>query len=188
MPSETVGQMKELPGEHEKPLKIINHFAKKRIVTWARNPIIINAVKKANKEATKSLSQIIELDERWKATDGTDEWVGSFMNNPCARYLKKLQNKIENKNLYAEIFVMDKQGCIVAETDKTSDYWQGDEDKFIKSFADGEGAVFIDKAGYDVSTRVLSLVQISGPVIDPDTGKAIGAITVGLDLNVLVGQ
>lgn len=43
---------------------------------------------------------------------------------------------------YAEIFVMDNQGANVAMSDKTSDYWQGDEDKFVRSFAGGEGKVF----------------------------------------------
>lgn len=186
LPSKTVGQVKNNLEEQKKLSNIINRIINEEITVWVKNPIIINAVKKANEEATKSLNQIIELDERWKATIGVDEWIGSFMDNPCARYLKTLQNKKRNqRNLYAEIFVVDKQGCIVAMTNKTTDYWQGDEDKFIKSYANGRGAIFVNTAGYDNSSQVLSLIQVSGPVFAPDTGKAIGIITVGMDLDVL---
>ena len=82
---------------------------------------------------------------------------------------------------------MDKQGNIVAESDKTSDYWQGDEDKFIKSFAQGKGAVFIDEPVFDESSERY-VVQVSVPVLEPVTKKAIGAVTVGIDLDILAEQ
>lgn len=44
---------------------------------------------------------------------------------------------------YAEIFVIDYQGAIVVMTNKTSDYWQGDELKFEKAFNQGQGQVFV---------------------------------------------
>ena len=80
---------------------------------------------------------------------------------------------------------MDRQGNIVAESNKTSDYWQGDEDKFVKSFADGKGAIFIDKPSFDESIQTY-LVQVSIPIFDPDMGGAIGAMTVGVNLEALV--
>jgi hypothetical protein len=68
----------------------------------------------------------------------------------------------------------------VAMSDKTSDYWQGDEAKFKKSFNNGEGAVFIDDVKFDDSSQAYT-VQVSVPVIDGD--KVIGAITFGIDLD-----
>ena len=164
----------------------IEHLAKNEIVALAKDTIVVNAVKEANKTATKSLELIFKLDKRWRATDGVDEWIGRFLNNPCATYLKKVQkeHKKGGRFLYSEIFVMDKQGNIVAESNKTSDYWQGDEAKFIKSFADGKGAIFIDKPSFDESTQTY-LVQVSVPVLDPYTGGAIGAMTVGVNLEAL---
>jgi hypothetical protein len=64
-------------------------------------------------------------------------------------------------------------------TGKTSDYWQGDEAKFQKSFANGSGAVFVDEVEFDDSSQAY-LVQISVPVLD--NGTAIGAITFGIDV------
>jgi hypothetical protein len=65
-------------------------------------------------------------------------------------------------------------------SDKTSDYWQGDEAKFIKSYSGGKGAVFVDEVKFDNSTQAY-LVQVSVPVKDGD--KAIGAITFGINVD-----
>ena len=75
---------------------------------------------------------------------------------------------------------MDNQGANVAMTDKTSDYWQGDEAKFQKAFNGGAGAVFIDAVKFDESAQAY-LVQVSVPVMDGD--QAIGAITMGIDVD-----
>ena len=76
------------------------------------------------------------------------------------------------------IFVMDNQGANVAMTDKTSDYWQGDEAKFKNSF--GKGSVFVDEVEFDDSTQAY-LCQVSVPVTDG--GAVIGAITFGIDVD-----
>ena len=75
---------------------------------------------------------------------------------------------------------MDNQGANVAMTDKTSDYWQGDEAKFKESYNNGEGAVHISDVEFDDSTQAY-LVQVSVPVKDGDA--IIGAITVGIDVD-----
>ena len=87
---------------------------------------------------------------------------------------------LESEEFYAEIFVMDNKGANVCMTDKTSDYWQGDEAKFQKSYAGGSGAVFVDDVEFDESTQAY-LVQVSVPV--KDNGKVIGAITFGIDID-----
>jgi sensor histidine kinase regulating citrate/malate metabolism len=75
---------------------------------------------------------------------------------------------------------MDNQGANVCMTNRTSDYWQGDEAKWQKSFEGGKGAIFIDERKYDSSAKAV-IVQISVPVMDGD--KAIGAITVGIKVD-----
>lgn len=170
----------------EATMSNVDRLTKNEIAALAKDTIVVDAVKEANRTATKSLDEIIKLDKRWRATEGVDGWIGGFLNNPCATYLKKVQkeHKRGGRFLYAEIFVMDKQGNIVAESNKTSDYWQGDEAKFVKSFADGKGAIFIDKPSFDESTQTY-LIQVSVPVLDPYAGGAIGAMTVGVNLEAL---
>ena len=81
---------------------------------------------------------------------------------------------------FSEIFVMDNLGANVAMSDKTSDYWQGDEAKFKESFKGGAGAVHIGDVEFDDSSQLYT-VQISVPV--KDGTKVIGAITFGIDVD-----
>ena len=62
----------------------------------------------------------------------------------------------------------------------TSDYWQGDEAKFKRSFNSGQGQIFVDEVEFDESSQVY-VVQVSVPVMDGD--RAIGAITFGIDVD-----
>ena len=140
-----------------------------------KDPVIVKAVKAENARG-KSLASIREMDEKWKATAGVADFMKVLMNNESGRYLKKLQNSAA---FYAEIFVMDNQGALVGLTDKTSDYWQGDEAKFKNSYSGGKGSMFVDEVEFDDSTQVY-ISQVSVPVLDG--GKAIGAITFGIDV------
>ena len=172
-------------GEDKVLLSIIRRLTEEKIAVWAKGPIIVNAVKEANKKAMMPHEEINRLDKKWQVTEGIDNWINGFLNNECAIHLKKLQNKQRGeRTLYPAIFVMDQQGLIVAESDKTLDYWQGDEDKFIRSFAQGKGSVFVAEPAFDECTRSYS-IQVSVPVFDPDTEKVIGVMTVGIDLDAL---
>ncbi len=105
-----------------------------------------------------------------------------LLESDCSIFLKDFQKK---DMVFTEIFVMDKNGALVGSTNKTSDYWQGDEDKFIKTYgAGGAGATFIDKIKFDESSGSYAQ-QVNVPVVDSDTGNVIGAITGGLDITLL---
>lgn len=139
-------------------------------------PEIVSAVKAQNSQG-KSLADIKAMDEKWKATPGIAPYMQALMDSECAKFLKGLQ---DSQPYYAEIFVMDNQGTNVAMTDKTSDYWQGDEAKFQKSFNSAQGEVFVDEVEFDESAQVY-LVQVSVPV--KDGGQTIGAITFGINVD-----
>lgn len=141
----------------------------------ANDAAVVAAVKAQNAKGA-SLDSIKELDEKWMKTAGYDDFMKSLMNNDCAKYLNQL---VKTYRYITEAFVMDAKGANVCMIDKTSDYWQGDEDKHKKSYAGGKGAVFVDKAKFDESTQNYA-AQISVPVLEG--GKAIGAITFGINV------
>lgn len=157
------------------PQKIID-LANTTLAKIGSEPIIVKAVKDQNAKG-QTLAQITKMDEKWKGTPGIADYMKAMMDSECAKYLRTLQN---SKSYYSEIFVMDKLGANVAMTDKTSDYWQGDEDKFKKSYNDGKGAVFVDDVEFDDSSQAY-LVQVSIPV--KDGNQVIGAITFGIDID-----
>ncbi|NWF91503.1 MAG: cache domain-containing protein [Syntrophaceae bacterium] len=162
-------------GGEKAPQKIID-FAHSTLAKYGTDPIIVKAVKAENAKG-KTLPQIKELDKKWMATPGITDYMKALMENECGRYLRQIQ---ASAPFYAEIFVMDNLGANVAMSDKTSDYWQGDEAKFIKSYNDGKGAVFVDDVKFDDSTQAY-LVQVSVPV--KDGNKVIGAITFGINVD-----
>ena len=151
-------------------------LAKNILAPIGQDKVIVMAVKAQNKKG-KSLDSIKRLDSVWKGEDGIADYMEPILNSKTADHLREIVG--EHPFLW-EIFVMDNQGANVAMTDKTGDYWQGDEAKFQKSFADGKGAVFVDEPEFDESFGT-DVLQISLPVMD--RGKAIGAITFGVFAN-----
>ena len=159
------------------PQKVID-LANSKLIALSTDPIIVKAVKEENAKG-KSLAQIKQMDEKWLGHPGIADYMQALMESECGQHLRTIQ---KSAPYYAEIFVMDNQGANVAMTDKTSDYWQGDEDKFTKSFNGGAGAIHVSDVKFDDSTQAY-LVQVSVPVKDGD--KAIGAITIGIDVDKL---
>jgi hypothetical protein len=82
-----------------------------------------------------------------------------------------------------EAFVMDDQGGVVGENNLTSDYWQGDEEKWTGSFNKGKGGVDAGKEKFDKSANA-TIQQVSLPIIDKG-GKVIGAVTWGVAVSKL---
>lgn len=146
--------------------------------TWGNNPVLVAGTKAQNTQE-KSLADIKKTDAEWMGTSGISPLMKSLMNSEVAGELKKLE---ATTPYFTEVFLMDNQGANVAMTNKTSDYWQGDEAKFKESFKGGAGAAHIGKVKFDKSAQAY-LVQVSVPVMDG--GKAIGAITIGVNLDEL---
>ena len=90
-----------------------------------------------------------------------------------------MQEKAEPAGAITEIFVMDGWGWNVAQTGGTSDYFQGDEGKWQKTFAssDPNEIEVLDIVEEDG----IRYAQVSLPIKDGD--KNIGAVTVGVDVD-----
>ncbi|MFZ1288838.1 MAG: PDC sensor domain-containing protein [Melioribacteraceae bacterium] len=157
----------------ETPASIIN-LAKSKLVNWASSQQIVASVHEQNAKNI-SLEKIKELDKKWTATSGLDDFMNNILNNDCSQYLKNLRKE---NNFIVEAFVMDNKGANVAMTNKTSDYWQGDEDKFVRCFNNGSGKIHYGKTTFDESTQTY-LIQVSVPVFE--NNKTIGAVTFGID-------
>ncbi|PTL84432.1 PDC sensor domain-containing protein [Vitiosangium sp. GDMCC 1.1324] len=159
------------------------HVAKVRLVlerlrTLAHNPEVLAAVRAQNARRIP-LADIQQLDARWMGSSGTQDFMRPYLDNACAAVLRGIQ---KDAAFMGDAFVMDDQGALVAATQRTTDFWQGDEEKWKRSFADGKGAEFVDTPDFDESVQAY-VVQVSLPVMDG--GRAIGALTVSLNLDAL---
>ena len=172
----TAGSLNTYGGE--KAPEKVNNLAKNVLAKIGFDSVVVSAVKAENTK-NKTLEQIKEIDQKWINTVGIDDFMDSIMSSACSQQLKRIKQK---GVFYEEIFVVDNQGANVGMTDKTSDYWQGDEAKFTSSYKNGAGGIFISDVNFDDSTQSY-LAQVSVPVMDGDT--AIGVITFGINVDKL---
>jgi hypothetical protein len=165
--------------------KALNDLATGQIKAWVAETIVIDAVRAQNKKnADLSQDHIDKLDKQWRAETkaSSKPLIDSVLATALSRHLKGVKDK--GKGLFTEIFVMDNKGLNVGQSDVTSDYWQGDEGKWKKTFLAGPDTVFVDEVEFDESTQSYQ-AQVSVSIADPDTKKAIGSITVGVNVELL---
>ena len=145
----------------------------------AFNPSIVRAVENQNNQKI-SLNEIKQRDETWKsAGDSLNALIREVTQNDVARYF---QRRVENNAAIDEVFLTDNRGANVAAYPPTSDYWQGDEEKWTASYNNGSGVVFIGPLEYDESTRKTQ-VQISAPIFSKE--QTIGVLVMGVSVDYL---
>jgi hypothetical protein len=163
----------------------VKEFVTSKVAPWLADPVIVDAIKAQNKKHEGlSEADIGKLDKDWRAqVDASSKpLVDTVLSNAVSKFLTK--KKEESSGLITEIFVMDNKGLNVGQSDITSDYWQGDEAKWQKTFKVGPDAVFVDAVEKDESTQQLQ-VQVSVAIKDPASGAVIGAITLGINVDML---
>jgi hypothetical protein len=174
----------ESGNEHE---PVLRDLVASKLRSIADDPAVVAAVLAQNAENDGvTPAEIERLDKQWRAETESAEkpLIARTVESPLSAHLKQVREQAEG--LITEIIVMDNNGLNVGVSDVTSDYWQGDEDKWAKTFAVGPDAIFIDEIELDESTQTLQS-QVSLSVVDPATQAVIGAITFGVDMEALGG-
>lgn len=146
------------------------------IKSWSTNSTLVSAVKEQNAK-NMTLDDIKAKDQVWAKAVGVDAFMKSLMENAAATELSKLE---KSEPYFIELILMDKSGANVAMTNKTSDYWQGDEPKYQETYPKGPDALHKSEAEFDDSVNGY-VVQISIPIVD--SGSNVGALTVGVNLD-----
>ncbi len=176
LPATLFAQQQDAPSQEE--LKSLLNTKIRSVQHMALNPTVIRATRRQNSEEL-TLDLIKQRDDDWKSTTELTHFKRSLQENDAGRFLKRV---IGINKSFNEAFVTDNQGANVAAFPATSDYWQGDEEKWTASFNDGTGQVFMGPLEYDQSTKTYA-VQISAPLYD--RGATIGVLVVGVTLDYL---
>jgi len=156
-----------------------------QVRSWISDPVVIGAIRSQNaKHVGLTQADIDSLDKEWRSetSSGGGKLIDGVLGNPVSAYLGGI--KSDGKGLYTEIFIMDNRGLNVGQSDVTSDYWQGDEAKWQKTYRQGPDAVLIDEVEFDESSQTFQS-QLSLPVVDPADGQVIGAVTIGVNVDML---
>lgn len=163
----------------------LTELANGKLREIAQNPALVSAIIAQNGQTgAYDAAKVDELDKQWRAeVDAADKpLINATLGTDASKFLASAQ--ADSAGLFTEIFATDAKGLNVAQSTITSDYWQGDEDKFTKSFGAGADAVFLGEIEQDESTQTYQS-QVSITITDPATGAPIGSITAGVDLSAL---
>jgi hypothetical protein len=118
------------------------------------------------------------VDRTWQQSHQQPRGVAEALENPAGRYLADL---VAHDRIFREMILTDRQGRLVAASNATSDYFQGDEDWWLSAFDDGRrGRVSISDVQWDPSARVYA-IEISAPVPAPGDETLAGVLKVVTD-------
>jgi len=153
--------------------------ARSDLQSWITLDYLVYAIREQNaRHAGLDDARIAALDARW---------IGEGRGGPMAADLLSRQASIllrdrreEAAGLITEIMVFDRHGLLVALSDWTEDYLQGDEPKYLRTYPEGPGTIHVADPEPDESTGRVQ-IDVSLTVSDPETGEAIGGTTISVD-------
>jgi hypothetical protein len=137
----------------------------------AADPQLVAAVVAKNASG-ETAEDVQRKDREWTASS---KMRGEMTQGACAERLRAL---IKEDSFVVEAFLMDAQGALVCASRETSDYWQGDEAKWQKTYGEGKH-LFIDEPAQDASAGVYA-IQMSVLVSSP--AQKVGALTLTLKI------
>ena len=142
---------------------------KKHIETLAKHPVLIVSAEASGRENTAlSRDEIMALDRDWNSARETDGLIRPFLSNECARVLIQFQ---KDNPQFIEIFVTDTNGLTVAAANKTSNYYQADEDWWQETYNAGKGKVFLGDLEYGTSVHAWGM-SIAAPIYNQQGNMA----------------
>ncbi|EPJ50996.1 MAG: hypothetical protein OFPI_18670 [Osedax symbiont Rs2] len=166
------------PAYNHRKVQLVMLEKAKSVVVLASNMVIIEAVR-AHNQLKIPMALIKQRDRQWIASSTDSAFKLSLQRNRAGALLKS--TVLRNRAIYSEAFLVDNRGANVGAYPATSDYWQGDEEKFTIAFNAGRGQLLITPVSFDQSTFTFA-AQIAAPVVN-DQGITIGVLFIGIKLS-----
>lgn len=170
--------------------QLIRELLTRKIERWKRLPALASILKSRN-ERNKRLSKqgILERDKKWTRAflQGDFAYPLDLVDQELSAQLREIKKQAQN--VITEIIVTDARGVNVAVSDMTSDYWQGDEEKFTEVFGKPANTLHFGGINYDESTKRFQL-HLSVPLFSDADGKIsevesldpLGVMVFGVDV------
>ena len=133
------------------PEKVIATLNKKieLLKKYLNSRVVLNSISESNtKHKNITHSTVLELDRKWRSAKGLDDFIKSYLINPCSVHLLDLQDEDDS---FVEVFITDKHGLNVCQTNKTSDLYQADEQWWKNCFAKDTSEATYGDIEYDES-------------------------------------
>ncbi|HET9912806.1 MAG TPA: GAF domain-containing protein [Anaerolineales bacterium] len=150
--------------------------------TLALDQSIQNAAQSASLMEPLSEAEIERLDSQWRVADAEDNnldrLVTSVLVNHTASQLRQFHVDFPQ---HVEAFLTDHQGLSLAATNRTSDYYQADEEWWQVAYREG---LYIGQPEYEASSKTLGVI-IAVTIRDDANGNVIGILRTTVNLEPL---
>lgn len=132
----------------------------------------------ANMQETSAFLE--KQDKTWMGAASGDPLIVSRLTNETAIDLAEFSRRFPE---HVEVFITDRMGGLVASNERTSDYYQADEDWWQQAYVNGR---YIGNPMFDESTQTYSILMALS-IKDWKTNEVIGIIRTTYNLSVLEG-
>lgn len=127
-------------------------------------------------------TEIQQLDSQWETAvannDNADLLVGRVLYHSISAQLRRFQREFPQ---HAEIFLTDEQGLVVAATNRTSDYYQGDEEWWQTAYRE---RIYIGQPEYDESAQS-NVIIVAMAIREDRSQRVLGILRTSLNLDSL---
>ncbi|HSA99654.1 MAG TPA: GAF domain-containing protein [Anaerolineales bacterium] len=152
--------------------------------TMALNQGIQTLVRNTSLQVPLTSAEIQQLDNEWRTASKNNRitWPATaLLNNDASSQLRRFQKQFPQN---VEVFLTDQQGLILAATNLTSDYYQGDEAWWQIAYRE---RIYIGQPEYDESTQTLATI-IAIAIRDEKSKNVLGILRTTVKFNALVSS
>jgi hypothetical protein len=189
-----VGQshMREFYGSHlghiaEQTAAVVDSYIYRKILDVAvlgRTPDIRREAQAASARPYDKAG-VAALDDQWQRSGQVPIPLASIFEGPASRYLADV---VVQNQIYRELLLTDRQGRLVAASNRVTDFDQADEDWWKAANDDGvHGRVSVTDVRWDDSARTLAL-EVAVPVLESGGDKLAGVLKAVIDARELLAS
>lgn len=166
----------------------IKELLTRKIERWKHLPKLEALLKERNLKSRRfSKQEIAERDKKWNQAFMQNDFSYSIelVDQEMSAHLREI--KKQSQDMITEIIVADARGLNAAISDMTSDYWQGDEEKFTEVFSKPANTMHFGDINYDESTKRFQL-HLSVPLYTEEKFEPLGVMVFGVDVEKVLSQ
>ena len=117
-------------------------------------------------------------DSEWRETGKPPQALAGILDNPVSMFLRDI---VSQDRIYRELLLTDNEGRLVAASNPTTDYLQGDEDWWKATIGTGGPArMTVSDVRWDESSETHA-IEIAVPVYGPGSDEVAGVLKVVTD-------
>lgn len=166
----------------------IRELLHRKIERWKRLPKLESILRAQNAKTSRfSQKDINERDNKWKKAFQVNDFAYPIhlIDQELSAQLREI--KKQSLDIITEIIITDARGLNVAISDMTSDYWQGDEEKFTEAYGKPASTLYFGDINYDESTKRFQ-IHVSVPLYSEEKFEPLGVMVFGVDVEKILSQ